>query len=59
MMIEFSEAQRSELQELLRSSLGDLSTEIADTDNPSYRNGLRDRREILQSVLNLLDGTPS
>ena len=59
MHIELSEAQRRELRELLRSSLGDLSTEIADTDNPSYRNSLRDRRELLQSVLNLLEGAPT
>jgi hypothetical protein len=56
MNIELTEPQRAELQELLRGSLADLSSEIADTDNPSYRNGLRERREMLQSVLSLLDG---
>ena len=59
MKIELSEAQRAELKELLRTSLGDLSTEIADTDNAGYRSGLRDRRDILQSVLALLEGTPA
>lgn len=59
MLIELTEAQRAELRELLRSSLADLSSEIADTDNPSYRNGLRDRRQVLQSVLALLDGAPA
>jgi len=57
MNIELTESQRTELQELLRGSLADLSSEIADTDNPSYRNGLRDRREALESVLSQLDGS--
>jgi hypothetical protein len=55
MNIELTEPQRTELQELLRGSLADLSSEIADTDNPGYRNGLRERRDVLQSVLSLLD----
>ncbi len=59
MLIELTEAQRTALQELLRTSLADLSSEIADTDNPGYRSGLRERREALQSVLSLLDGTPA
>ena len=54
---ELTESQRTELQELLRGSLADLSSEIADTDNPSFRNGLRDRREVLESVLSQLDGS--
>ena len=57
MTIELTEVQRAALQQLLHASLGDLSTEIADTDNPSYRKDLRERREVLQSVLTLLDGT--
>jgi len=57
MNIELTESQRTELQELLRGSLADLSSEIADTDNPSFRNGLRDRREVLESVLSQLDGS--
>jgi len=56
MMIELTDAQRAELRELLRGSLSDLSSEIADTDNPGYRSGLRDRRDVLQSVLTVLDG---
>jgi len=57
MNIELTESQRTEMQELLRGSLADLSSEIADTDNPSYRNGLRERREVLESVLSQLDGS--
>ena len=43
---------------LLESSLGDLSTEIADTDNAEYREGLRQRRAVLESILFLLDNPP-
>ena len=56
MLIELTEPQRTELRELLQASLADLSSEIADTDNASYRSGLRDRRAVLESVLTLLDG---
>jgi len=58
MLIELTEAQCAELQLLLESSLGDLSTEIADTDNAEYREGLRQRRTVLESVLFLLDNPP-
>ena len=58
MLIELDEEQCSELQGLLESSLGDLSTEIAGTDNAEYREGLRERRRILESVLYQLDNPP-
>jgi hypothetical protein len=56
--IELDEGQCAELQQLLESSLGDLSTEIAGTDNYEYRQGLRERRTILESVLYQLDNPP-
>ena len=58
MLIELDEEQCSELQGLLESSLGDLSTEIAGTDNAEYREGLRERRRVLESVLYQLDNPP-
>jgi hypothetical protein len=58
MVIELTEEQCAELQRLLESSLGDLSTEIADTDNAQYREGLRERRTVLESVLYQLDNPP-
>ena len=58
MLIELNEDQCSELQRLLESSLGDLSTEIAGTDNFEYRQGLRERRSVLESVLYQLDNPP-
>ena len=58
MLVELTEAQCAELQRLLEDSLGDLSTEIADTDNAGYREGLHERRTVLESVLFLLDNPP-
>jgi hypothetical protein len=58
MLIELTEAQQAELRELLGATLADLSSEIADTDNVTYRSGLRDRRATLESVLALLEGAP-
>jgi hypothetical protein len=58
MVIELTEEQCAELQRLLEESLGDLSTEIADTDNAQYREGLRARRRVLESVLYQLDNPP-
>jgi hypothetical protein len=51
MKIELTDEQALDLGELLRAALGDLSAEIAGTDNAGYREGLRTRRESLQGVL--------
>ena len=58
MLIELTEEQCPELQQLLESSLADLSSEIAGTDNAENREGLRHRRAVLESVLFLLDNPP-
>jgi hypothetical protein len=58
MLIELSEEQSAELHSLRESALGDLSTEIADTDNAEYRQGRRQRRTVLESVLFRLDNHP-
>ncbi len=58
MLIELTEPQCAELQRLLEGALGDLSTEIAGTDDADYREALRDRRAVLESVLFLLDNPP-
>jgi len=55
MHIELTEEQVSDLRDLLRAALGDLSSEIAATDNAAYREGLRARRVSLEGVLALLD----
>ena len=58
MLIELTEEQCAEMQRLLEECLGDLSTEIADTDNAQYREGLRQRRAVVESVLFQLDNPP-
>jgi len=55
MHIELTDEQVSDLRDLLRAALGDLSSEIAATDNAAYREGLRARRASLEGVLELLD----
>ncbi len=54
MHIELTDEQASELRDLLRTSLGDLSSEIVGTDNAAYRELLRARRVSLEGVLGQL-----
>jgi hypothetical protein len=56
MELTVNDAEATELRDLLDGSLGDLSSEIADTDNPTYRLALKDRRARLQAVRAQLDG---
>ncbi len=55
MHLDLTDEQVSDLRDLLRSSLSDLSTEIAGTDNAAYRDGLRSKRKSLEAVLALLE----
>lgn len=48
--IELSDEEASVLADLLDAAIGDLSPEIADTDNSAYRSTLRERRQHLESV---------
>ncbi len=50
MVLTVTEPEGTELRELLDGSLGDLSSEIAGTDNPGYRLMLKERRTRLQAV---------
>jgi hypothetical protein len=54
MKIELTDEQVAVLGDFLREALGDLSSEIAATDNPAYRDGLRARRVSLEGVLTQL-----
>ena len=54
MNVELTDEQCTDLRGLLREALGDLSSEIAATDNPSYREGLRAKRASLEGVLSVL-----
>ncbi len=55
--LELSEAQAAELRRVLAEVLGDLSHEIAATDNPGVRTNLVERRHLLQQVAESL-GSP-
>jgi hypothetical protein len=57
MNVDLTEQQCADLRDLLRETLGDLSSEIAGTDNPGYRQRLRSKRESLEDVLSRLAPT--
>jgi nitroimidazol reductase NimA-like FMN-containing flavoprotein (pyridoxamine 5'-phosphate oxidase superfamily) len=48
--LELTDEQATDLKELLEASLGDMSSEIADTDNPRFRESLMRRRDQLSDV---------
>jgi hypothetical protein len=48
--LQLDQAAAGELGDVLDQVLADLNYEIADTDLPSYRRGLRARRERLTEV---------
>jgi len=59
MMVELSDELSEELRDTLANVISDMSSEIADTDNPSYRKDLKARRDRLQSIVRLLDPASS
>lgn len=50
MQLTLTDDESADLRDLLDGSLGDLSSEIADTDNPNFRLALKERRIHLKSV---------
>jgi hypothetical protein len=48
--LELTDEQAADLKDLLQASLGDMSSEIADTDNPLFRESLMRRRDQLSDV---------
>jgi hypothetical protein len=50
MILELSESLAEELKSTVAEVVGDMSSEIADTDNPGYRRQLEERRERLRSI---------
>jgi hypothetical protein len=53
--VELTNEELVALREALDNVLGDLSSEIADTDNPSYRADLNRHRDVLRQVRARLD----
>lgn len=47
MRVDLTDGEAAALRDLLDGYLGDLSSEIANTDNPAFRRMLRERRERL------------
>jgi hypothetical protein len=54
MIIDLDDAQQAVLCELIARRLSNLSSEIRHTDNRELRQGLRDERELLQSLVAVL-----
>jgi hypothetical protein len=54
--LELSDDEAALLRELLDGICRDLSYEIADTDNSTYRAGLRDRRDAIRTMLDAVGG---
>ncbi len=50
MQLELNDEQAAELRQILDSVLGDMSSEIADTDNVSYRELLNARRDNARAI---------
>ena len=50
MQLELDDADVRELRTLLAGALGDLSSEIANTDNAQYVRDLRARRDRLRAI---------
>jgi hypothetical protein len=50
MELQLDDEQARELRDLLADAIRELSSEIADTDNPAFQRKLRSRRQHLQGV---------
>ena len=55
MQIESLDGDAIVLRDVLTAWLGEVSTEIRHTDNPSVRLGLRERRDSVRRIRDLLD----
>jgi len=55
MDLELNHDQAEELRSLLDTALGDMSHEIAATDNAQYREQLRQRRDLLTTIRRSLE----
>jgi len=51
MNLELDAAELDAVKAALTSTIRDLSPEIADTDNPEYRRGLKAQRDLLVGVV--------
>lgn len=56
MKLDLTEEEVRVLAEALHSYLGDLSTEIGKTDSMDFREGLKQRRDVLVGIAKALQG---
>jgi hypothetical protein len=56
MQLQLTEEERASLARSLSETLSDLSSEIAGTDNPEYREGLQGYRDTLLGISGRLQG---
>ena len=54
MEITLTDAEKLVLRETLEKAINEMLMEIANTDNRKMRNGLKEREEILKSILAML-----
>ncbi|MBU1669873.1 MAG: hypothetical protein KKF41_11525 [Actinobacteria bacterium] len=52
--IDLSPEELAQAREILEGCLGDLRAEISDTDSSSFKEQLRDRKALLESVIEKL-----
>ncbi|HUC05808.1 MAG TPA: hypothetical protein VL961_10445 [Acidimicrobiales bacterium] len=57
--VELTTEQAQALRALLETSLADMSTEIAGTDNAAYRASLVETRDVLAQVARTLQRAPA
>ena len=50
MTLQVDDNERAMLLELLEAPLGNLSYEISDTDRSNFKDQLRERRDVLQTI---------
>jgi hypothetical protein len=55
MQIEITDGDALVLRDVLTAWLGEVSTEIRHTDNPSVRMGLRERRDSVRRIRDRLE----
>jgi hypothetical protein len=56
MNLDLSDQEATVLREVLDRHVSDMYAEISHTDNPTFRTGLREQRELLRAIRAKLAG---
>lgn len=54
--LELSASEQAVLRDVLQNAVSELGMEISGTDSKEFRDGLKERREVLHKVIAALDG---